>query len=170
MRGRLTLLAALAGLVAVGCGTGAGGVYTPPAIAFGIAGRITDATNSAALSGATVSVSSGNSVLGTATTNSTGDYNLPNLSSTTSTVTWTVSAPTYRSFSTSINVTGGGSYSVNYSMARQVGSVSGNASVSVTALPAASGLHLHISNLLRNPPTRAAPYAPDQLLVKFKST
>lgn len=94
----------------VGCGGGAGGV---PTITFNVTGRITDATSSTAISGATVTVSAGSSVLGTTTTNASGDYTLSSLSTTSTSVTWAVAAATYRSYDTSLSISGGGSFTVN---------------------------------------------------------
>ncbi len=167
-RQRWTLLAAAAALIAAGCGTGGGGAYTPPpGVVFGIAGRITDATNSTAIPGATVSVSSGSSVLGTATTNAAGDYTLSNLSTPSTTITWSVSAATYRSFSTSVNVSGGGSYTVSYAMARQVGSVSGSVAAAPTAAARQTPPGPAVGLFLRqgSRPT----YVPDRIVVKFRS-
>ena len=83
------------------------------------------------------------------------------------TITWAVSAATYRSFSTSLSVSGGGNYTVNYAMARQVGSVSG----SVAAVPTAAARQVPpgptIGLLIRGSrPT----YVPDRLVVKFRSS
>lgn len=153
-------------LVLAGCGTGGGGAYVPPGNVVSIIGRITDATNGVAISGATVSASSGSSVLGTTTTNAAGDYMLSSLSVPSSPITWAVSAPTFRSFSTSVNVSGGGGYTVSYAMARQVGSVSGL----VGAVPTSAtrrgppGPAVGLVSRLGAIPT----YALDRIVVKFK--
>jgi serine protease len=166
MSSRLILVLVVSIAVA-GCGAG-GGAYTPPQIVANIAGRITDATNSAAIAGATVSASSGSSVLGRATTNATGDYTLANLSTPSTTITWAVSAVTYRSFSTSLNVSSGGSYTVNYAMARQVGSVSGMVAAAPTSLAVQAGPPPGPTGAVKHRPLTLPTYVADRVLVKFR--
>ncbi len=78
---------------------------------------------------------------------------------------------TYRPFSTSVDVSGGGNYAVNYAMAREVGTVSGALSISVTALggPPPNQADIKVSTQLHQEPPGAPKYAPDQLLVKLRS-
>ncbi|HEU5303376.1 MAG TPA: S8 family serine peptidase [Gemmatimonadales bacterium] len=147
--------------IASGCG-GAGVSYR-----FGVSGTITDATALIPLAGAVVSVTSGSSVLGTATTNAVGAYTLSGLASPAPTVTWSVSAAGFRAFSTSLSVSGGGSFTVDYAMARQIGAVSGTISPAPTSAASGGGsLGLTISGVrtLRNRPV----HVPDRLAVRMR--
>lgn len=164
---RGVVLLVVAVLFIGGCGGGAGALVS---YLFNVAGRITDATlPPAAISGASVTVSAGSTVLGTATTNASGDYTLSSLSTSASSVTWAVSAATYRTFSTSLTVPSGGTVTVNYAMARQVGSVSGTIAAAPTAAAASrTGSPGPAETGVRS--IRSLPvYVPDRLVVKFRT-
>jgi len=150
-----------------GCGGGAG--VSGVAFQFSVTGRITDATSSAPIAGASVAVAAGSSVLGTTSTNASGDYALLNLSTSTATVTWSVSAATYRTFSTSLTVSGGSTTTVDYAMARQVGNVSGTIAAAPTAAAVlGKGSPGPVQRGVRS--IRSLPvYVPDRLAVRFRA-
>ncbi|HEV2439577.1 MAG TPA: S8 family serine peptidase [bacterium] len=171
--GRSTLrgftLVVLVALGLSGCGGGSsGGGVAPQAVNFSVNGKITDASTSAAISGATVTVSAGSNVLGTATTDGSGNYALSNLTSNAQTVTWAVADASYMSYSTSLNIAGGGSFTVNYGMSRALGTVSGTVAAQASSFGArAAGAPGPMARAKRLNPALPT-YVPGRIIVKFR--
>ena len=144
-----------------------GGGVAPQPVSFAVNGKITDSATSTALSGATVTVSAGGNVLGTVTTDASGSYGLSNLSSNAQTVTWAVADTTYSSYNTNLNVSSGGSYTVNYAMSQALGTVTG----SVTAQGSSAAVR---AAAVPGPTVRAVrrgalpEYVPNRIIVKFR--
>gem|GEM_PF-1280458 len=167
-RGLALIVLIALGFAGCGGGGGAGGGVAPQAVSFSVNGKITDAASSAAVSGATVTVSASSNVLGTTTTDASGNYSLSNLSSNAQAVTWAVADNGYTSYSTSLNVSAGGTYTVNYGMSRQLGTVTGSVSAQASAFgvraAGAPGPMVRVKHLNAALPR----HVPGRIIVKFR--